>query len=54
VKLARHVRRAIPILIALAIFVAVGLLRWPMIPVVLVLTPLSIALERWLGAKKSA
>jgi len=54
VKLAGQVRRPIPILIAVAIFVAVGVLRWPMIPVVLVLTPLSIAVERWLVPKKSA
>jgi chromate transporter len=54
VKLAGHVRRPIPVLIAVAIFVAVGGLRWPMIPVVLVLTPLSIAVERWLTPKKSA
>ena len=54
VKIARQVRRPIPVLIAVAIFVAVGVLRWPMIPVVLVLTPLSIAVERWLVAKKSA
>jgi chromate transporter len=54
VKIARQVRKPIPILIAVTIFVAVGVLRWPMIPVVLVLTPLSIAVERWLNRKKSA
>jgi len=54
VKLAGQVRRPIPILIAVAIFIAVGVLRWPMIPVVLVLTPLSIAVQRWLIPKKSA
>jgi chromate transporter len=53
VKIARQVRKPIPILIAAAIFVLVGLLHWPMIPVVLVFTPLSIAMERWLLAKKS-
>ena len=53
VKIARQVRKPIPILIAVTIFVAVGVLRWPMIPVVLVLTPLSIAVERWLSPKKS-
>jgi chromate transporter len=51
VKIARQVRRPIPILIAVTIFVTVGVLRWPMIPVVLVLTPLSIAVERWLSPK---
>jgi chromate transporter len=53
VKIARQVRKPIPILIAVTIFVAVGVLRWPMIPVVLVLTPLSIAVERWFNRKKS-
>jgi chromate transporter len=53
VKLAKHVQRPIPILIAVTIFVAVGLLRWPMIPVVLALTPLSIAVEWWRGPKKT-
>jgi chromate transporter len=53
VKIARQIRRPIPILIAGIIFVVVGVLRWPMIPVVLVLTPLSIAMERWLLPKKS-
>ena len=52
-KIARQVRKPIPILIAVTIFVAVGVLRWPMIPVVLVLTPLSIAVERWFNRKKS-
>jgi chromate transporter len=54
VKIARQVRRPIPILIAVTIFVTVGVLRWPMIPVVLTLTPLSIAMERWLSPKKPA
>src|SRR5580765_9027458 len=54
VKIARQVRKPIPILIAAGIFIAVGVLRWPMIPVVLVLTPLSIAMARWRVAKKSA
>ena len=54
VKIARQVRRPIQVLIAAAIFVTVGLLHWPMLPVVLVLTPLSIAVERWLRPKKSA
>jgi chromate transporter len=53
VKIARQVRRPIPVLIAATIFVTVGILHWPMIPVVLGLTPLSIAVERWLSPKKS-
>jgi chromate transporter len=44
-KLAGKVRKPLPVIIALAIFAAVGLAHWPMIPVVLALTPLSIGLE---------
>jgi chromate transporter len=44
VKLSRQVRKPVPILIALAIFVMVGVLHWPMIPVVLILTPVSVGL----------
>jgi chromate transporter len=32
-----------PVLIMLAIFVAIGFLRWPLVPVVLVMAPISIA-----------
>jgi chromate transporter len=53
VRIARQVRRPIPILIAAAIFVMVGVLHWSMIPVVLVLTPLSIAVERCVSPMKS-
>jgi chromate transporter len=48
VKLAKNVRKPIPILIAGWIFVTIGVLHWPMIPVVLVATPISIALA-WKG-----
>jgi len=51
VKLARKVRRPIPIAIAVTLFVTVGVLHWPMIPMVLAMTPLSIGLEH-LQAKK--
>lgn len=37
-------RQAAPYLVAAAVFGTVGLLRWPMLPVVLVAVPLSIAL----------
>ena len=50
-KAAIRLRGAIPILLALAAFVSVGLLRWPMIPVVLVLVPLSIGIQYWLARK---
>jgi chromate transporter len=46
-KLARGVRKPIPIVIGAALFIAVGILHWPMVPVVLVAAPLSIGLERW-------
>jgi chromate transporter len=35
----------VPVLIMLAILIAVGFLRWPLVPVVLVMAPLSIALS---------
>jgi chromate transporter len=53
VKLARKVRKPVPVLIAAALFVTVGVLHWPMLPVVSVLTPLSIGLERFAGRKAS-
>ena len=52
-QLARNIRAIVPGLIAAAIFVAVGILHWPMIPVVLVLSPLSIGLEL-LAERKNA
>ena len=45
IKVARRLPRDfITLLIALAVFVLVGVLRWPMIPVVAVMVPLSIGL----------
>ena len=52
-QLARNIRRIVPAIIAAAIFVAVGIFRWPMIPVVLALTPLSIGLELFAARKSS-
>lgn len=43
-RTARRLRRAWPWGVAAATFLAVGVLRWPMIPVVLVLIPVSILL----------
>lgn len=44
VKVARRLRRDLATaLIATAVFVAVGLLHWPMVPVVVVMGPLSVA-----------
>ena len=50
-QLARNIRRIVPAAIASAIFIAVGVLKWPMIPVVIVLAPLSIGFELWMDAK---
>ena len=52
-QLARNIRKLIHAFIAGTIFVAVGILHWPMIPVVLVLAPLSIGIEVFLSRKRS-
>ncbi len=44
VRAARRMRGTAPFAVAGAVFVAVGVLKWPMIPVVLALTPASITL----------
>jgi chromate transporter len=45
IKVARRLpRNLVTSMIAIAVFVLVGVLRWPMIPVVVVMVPLSIAL----------
>jgi chromate transporter len=54
VKLARTVRKPVPILIGAAIFVVVGVLHWPMLPVVFAMTPASIAFQRWSSRKTPA
>jgi chromate transporter len=54
IKVARRLpRNLVTGLIAVAVFVLVGVLRWPMIPVVLVMVPLSIALA-FVEEKKGA
>lgn len=40
-------RRLVPFLILMATFVAVGLLQWPLVPVVLGLAPISIGFAWW-------
>jgi len=52
-KLARKVKKPIPVAIAATLFVTVGVLHWPMIPVVLAIAPISIALARMGGRKES-
>jgi chromate transporter len=37
----------VPFLILMATFVAVGLLQWPLVPVVLGLAPVSVAFAWW-------
>ncbi len=44
-------RRPAPVAVLIAIFLAVGVLRWPMVPVVLVVTPASLALA-FLAARR--
>ena len=51
-KASRRVERRVgPIAILLLLFVTVGVLRWPMVPVVLCVTPASIALA-WLTGER--
>jgi chromate transporter len=46
-KMARKIRPApLPLLVAAATFVAVGLLQWPLVPVVIVVAPLGIAVAK--------
>jgi chromate transporter len=45
----QFIRKPIPVVIALATFVAVGLLRWPLVPVVIVVVPVSILLSFYWG-----
>jgi chromate transporter len=53
-KASRRVERRVgPIAILLLLFVTVGVLRWPMVPVVLCVTPASIALA-WLTGERDA
>jgi chromate transporter len=53
IKVARRLPRDfVTLLIALSVFVLVGVLRWPMIPVVAVMVPLSIGLA-FVAEKKS-
>jgi chromate transporter len=46
VKAARRSKTLVPVAIAGAVFVAVGILHWPMLAVVACLAPLSVALAR--------
>jgi len=48
----RFPRQTVPILIALVTFVTVGILRWSMVPVVIVLIPVSIILAWWLERRR--
>jgi chromate transporter len=53
IRVARRLpRNLVTSLIAIAVFVLVGVLRWPMVPVVAVMVPLSIALA-FVAEKKS-
>ena len=51
---ARHSCRRIPqAMIALAVFISIGLMQWPLVPVVLVLGPISIAIS-WMQVRAHA
>jgi chromate transporter len=55
IKVARRLpRNLMTPLIAIAVFIVVGVLRWPMVPVVLVAIPLSIALAFVAQQKKAS
>lgn len=45
-KLARTIRKPVPVAIAATLFVTVGIMHWPMIPMVLGLAPVSVGVER--------
>jgi chromate transporter len=53
IKVAKKVRAPVQILFGVVIFVAVGLLHLPTVPVVLVLAPLSVAFEYMAQARRS-
>ena len=46
-------RKVAPALIALSVFVAIGILKWPMLPVIATLSPLSVVLA-WPRGKRNA
>ena len=51
---ARHSCRRLPqAMIALAVFICIGLMQWPLVPVVLVLGPISIAIS-WMQVRAHA
>src|SRR2546423_11999425 len=47
-KLARGVHKPFPIVVAAALFATIGILHWPMVPVVLAVAPISIGVGRLL------
>jgi chromate transporter len=53
IKTARRLRRhTVPIVIAVIVFVVVGVLRWPLVPVVAVAIPVSVFSAFWLKDSK--
>jgi chromate transporter len=51
---ARHSCRKLPqIAVAVAVFIAIGLMQWPLVPVVLVIAPVSIAIA-WMQVRAHA
>jgi len=53
-KVAKKIRGIVPILFGVGIFIAVGVLHWPTVPVVLVLVPLSVMAEYFAQKKGGA
>ncbi|GAC1344661.1 MAG: hypothetical protein NVSMB18_22740 [Acetobacteraceae bacterium] len=43
---------ALPVAVMVAVFAAIGLLHWPLVPVVAVAAPLSIGLAAWQGMQR--
>lgn len=51
---AEHGCRKLPqAAVALAVFIAIGILRWPLVPVILVMAPVSVGLP-WMGVRRHA
>jgi chromate transporter len=54
IKAARRLRGLVPAGVAVLVFVAVGVLRWPVVPVVIVLAPVSAGWAHWRAGRPVA
>ena len=51
---ARHSCRRLPqAMVAVAVFICIGIMQWPLVPVVGVIAPVSIAIA-WMGLRRNA